>query len=239
MFFPPIEMAPADPILGLTEAFRKDPRPGKVNLGVGVFVDDQGATPVPECIKRAERLLWEMEKTKGYTPINGPAEYGDGGGGSWCSGKDFHGLAMNRAVAVAQTPGGTGAPARRRGIAQGLPPARRDRLDARSDVGQPQERASSPPRGSRSREIVSLLRSPARSGVDADAMCAALEKVPAGDIVLLHVCCHNPTGADLDAADLGAGGGRRRQGRLVPVLRFRLPGLRRRRRRGPRRACWR
>ena len=76
MFFNQIEMAPPDAILGLTEAFRKDPRPVQVNLGVGVFVDEQGTTPVLECVKRAERVLWETEKTKGYTPIPGPPEFG-------------------------------------------------------------------------------------------------------------------------------------------------------------------
>ena len=107
MFFSEIEQAPADPILGLTEAFRKDPRPNKVNLGVGVFMDEKGTTPVLECVKRAERQLWETEKTKGYTPISGPAEYGDAVA-KLVFGADFHGLALN-AVAAAQSPGGTGA----------------------------------------------------------------------------------------------------------------------------------
>ena len=94
MFFSGIEPAPADPILGLTEAFRKDPRPFKVNLGVGVFMDEKGTTPVLECVKRAERLLWETEKTKGYTPISGPTEFGDAVA-KLVFGADFHGLALN------------------------------------------------------------------------------------------------------------------------------------------------
>ena len=89
MFFSGIEPAPADPILGLTEAFRKDPRPLKVNLGVGVFVDEKGTTPVLECVKRAERLLWETEKSKGYMPISGPAEFGDAVA-NLVFGADFH-----------------------------------------------------------------------------------------------------------------------------------------------------
>ena len=192
MFFSGIEMAPADPILGLTEAFRKDPRPNKVNLGVGVFMDEKGATPVPECIRRAERLLWETEKTKGYTPINGPAEYG-AAVAELVFGADFHGLA-NGSVAVAQSPGGTGAlrigaeflKAFRGGTVWMPDPTWDNHKNVFGAAG------------------CAVQTYPyydaAMRGVDVDAMCAALEKVPAGDVVLLHVCCHNPTGADIDAA---------------------------------------
>ena len=192
MFFSGIEMAPADPILGLTEAFRKDPRPNKVNLGVGVFMDEKGATPVPECIRRAERLLWETEKTKGYTPINGPAEYG-AAVAELVFGAGFHGLA-NGSVAVAQSPGGTGAlrigaeflKAFRGGTVWMPDPTWDNHKNVFGAAG------------------CAVQTYPyydaAMRGVDVDAMCAALEKVPAGDVVLLHVCCHNPTGADIDAA---------------------------------------
>lgn len=192
MYFSGIEMAPADPILGLTEAFRKDPRPNKVNLGVGVFMDEKGATPVPECIRRAERLLWETEKTKGYTPINGPAEYG-AAVAELVFGADFHGLA-NGSVAVAQSPGGTGAlrigaeflKAFRGGTVWMPDPTWDNHKNVFGAAG------------------CAVQTYPyydaAMRGVDVDAMCAALEKVPAGDVVLLHVCCHNPTGADIDAA---------------------------------------
>jgi aspartate/tyrosine/aromatic aminotransferase len=193
MFFPPIEMAPADPILGLTEAFRKDPRATKVNLGVGVFVDDKGTTPVLECIRRAERLLWETEKTKGYTPISGPAEYGEAVA-HLVFGREFHGLASN-SVAVAQTPGGTGALRVGAELLKAFRP--------QGTVWMP-----NPTWGNHGGVFAAAglatksypYYDPATQGVDVDAMCAALEKIPAGDIVLLHVCCHNPTGADLDAA---------------------------------------
>ena len=192
MFFSGIETAPADPILGLTEAFRKDPRPSKVNLGVGVFMDEKGATPVLECVRRAERLLWETEKTKGYTPINGPAEYG-AAVAELVFGADFHGLA-NGSVAVAQSPGGTGAlrigaeflKAFRGGTVWMPDPTWDNHKNVFGAAG------------------CAVQTYPyydaAMRGVDVDAMCAALEKVPAGDVVLLHVCCHNPTGADIDAA---------------------------------------
>ena len=193
MFFSGIEMAPADPILGLTEAFRKDPRPGKVNLGVGVFMDEKGATPVLECVRRAERILWETEKTKGYTPISGPAEYG-AAVADLVLGSGFHGLASG-SVAAAQTPGGTGAlrigaeflKAFRQGATVWMPiPTWDNHKNVFAAAGCPVQ--SYPYYDS------------ATKGVDVDAMCGALEKIPAGDVVLLHVCCHNPTGADLDAA---------------------------------------
>ena len=193
MFFSGIEPAPADPILGLTEAFRKDPRPSKVNLGVGVFMDEKGATPVLECIRRAERVLWETEKTKGYTPIHGPAEYG-AAVADLVFGAGFHGLAAG-SVAVAQTPGGTGAlrigaeflKAFRPGGTIWMPDPTWD--NHKNVFGAAGGSVHAYP-----------YYDPATHGVDVEAMCAALEKIPAGDVVLLHVCCHNPTGADLDAA---------------------------------------
>ncbi len=192
MFFHEIEAAPADPILGLTEAFRKDTRPNKVNLGVGVYQDEQGTTPVLECIRRAERLLWETEKTKSYTPIHGPAEYGDAVA-ELVFGADFHGLATH-SVAVAQTPGGTGA------LRIGAEFLKTFRPEA--TIWMP-----NPTWGNHknifTRAGCALQSYPyydaATRGVDVDAMCKALEQIPSGDVVLLHVCCHNPTGADLDA----------------------------------------
>lgn len=193
MFFNQIEPAPTDPILGLTEAFRADPRATKVNLGVGVFVDDQGTTPVLECVRRAERLLWDTERTKDYLPISGIPEYGQTVA-HLVFGSEFHALASG-SVAVAQTPGGTGA------LRVGAELLKAFR---------PQATLWGPnPTWGNHHGIFAAAGFSAKSypyynaalkGVDVDAMCAALEKIPAGDIVLLHVCCHNPTGADLDAA---------------------------------------
>ena len=193
MFFSGIEQAPADPILGLTEAYRKDPRPKKVNLGVGVFVDEKGNTPVLECIKRAERILWETEKSKGYMPISGPAEFGETVA-RLVFGADFHGLAAN-SVAVTQTPGGTGAlrigaeflKAFRPGATIWMPdPTWDNHKNVFGAAGIPVK-------------YYPYYNAATRS-VDVDAMCAGLEQIPAGDTVLLHVCCHNPTGADIPAA---------------------------------------
>ncbi len=203
MFFSGIETAPADPILGLTEAFRKDPRPEKVNLGVGVFMDEKGTTPVLECVKRAERLLWETEKTKGYTPIPGPAEYGQEVA-RLVFGEDFHGL-MAGSVAAAQSPGGTGA------LRIGAEFLKVFRAGATVWMPDPTWDNHKSVFGAAGCPVKAYpYYDPARRGVDVDAMCGALARIPAGDVVLLHVCCHNPTGADLDAegwkrvADLAA-----------------------------------
>ena len=193
MLFAAIEPAPADPILGLTEAFRKDPRSQKVNLGVGVFMDDKGTTPILECVKRAERILWETEKTKGYMPISGPADYGEAVA-RLVFGADYHGLPAN-SVAVCQSPGGTGA------LRLGAEFLHRFRPGAAVWMPSPtweNHKGVFEAAGCPLREY--SYYDPATRGVDAERMCAELRKIPAGDVVLLHVSCHNPTGADLDAA---------------------------------------
>ena len=193
MFFPGIETAPDDPILGLTDAFRKDSRPEKVNLGVGVFVDANGATPVPECVRRAERLLWETEKTKSYMPIAGAAEYG-GEVAHLVFGRDFHAHGTG-GVAVAQTPGGTGA------LRVGAELVRHVRPGATVWLPNPTWGNHVGLFASAGLAVRSYpYYNPASRGVDVEDTCAALERVAAGDVVVLHVCCHNPTGADFDAA---------------------------------------
>lgn len=218
MFYSQVEAAPADPILGLTEAYRKDPRPNKVNLGVGVFVDDQGTTPVLECIRRAERILWETEKTKSYMPISGPAEYARAVS-RLVFGEDFHGLAAD-SVAVAQTPGGTGA------LRVGGEFLKKFRPEAALWMPDPT--------WGNHKGVFGMVGLPlknypyydaAAKGVDFAALCAALEKVPAGDIVLLHVCCHNPTGADLDAAQWERVGDIAAQAGWLPFFDFAYQGF--------------
>ena len=76
MFFDRIEAAPADPILGLTDAYKKDPNKDKVNLGVGVYQNNDGKTVILNCVKAAEKVLLETEETKSYLPITGLPEYG-------------------------------------------------------------------------------------------------------------------------------------------------------------------
>ena len=105
--FNDLEMAPPDPILGLSSAFREDPNPEKINLGVGVYKDESGQTPIPESVKTAERRLLESEASKSYLPIEGAAEYG-ASVRELLFGADHEVIADGRATTV-QAPGGTGA----------------------------------------------------------------------------------------------------------------------------------
>lgn len=185
--------APPDPILGLTEAFKKDSNPAKVNLGVGVFVDDYGQTPVLDSVKKAEHMLWENQTTKSYMPIVGAPEYGTlvqeltlGAG---------HAVLKEARVHTAHTPGGTGA------LRVGAELIRSFGRDLRvwlSAPTWPNHKGVFSEAGLHLREYA--YYDPKTKGVDFAAMMEHLEKVPAGDVVLLHVCCHNPTGADLSAS---------------------------------------
>jgi len=187
-----IEAAPADAILGLTEAFKKDANPGKVNLGVGVYKDDQGQTPILKCIKAAEKTLLETQTSKGYLPISGDPSYG-ANVQKLLFGAESEVIASGRAATI-HSPGGTGALRVGADLLKAFHPA------AKLWV--------STPTWANHKGIFSAARfeigdypyyNPETRNVDFEAMLAALEAVPAGDVVLLHVCCHNPTGVDLSA----------------------------------------
>ena len=187
-----LKMAPPDAILGLTEAFRKDANPNKINLAVGVFKDAQGKTPTLECVKEAERRLWQDQASKSYLPIDGSPRYaarvqalmfGEG-----------HEVIQSGRAATSHTPGGTGA-LRVAGdfIHRQLPEA----TLWISDPTWVNHLAVFEAAG------VAIKRYPyydaAKGCLDFEAMADALRKVPAGDVVLLHGCCHNPSGMDPDA----------------------------------------
>jgi len=185
-----IEEAPADAILGLTEAFKKDKNPNKVNLGVGVYKDDQGNTPVLICIKAAERELEQTQSTKGYLPMTGDPSYTTNVQ-KLLFGADSEVIASKRAVTV-QTPGGTGA------LRVGGDLLHKFKPDAHLWVSTP---TWANHKGIFTAAGFSIKDYPyynaATKDVDFDSMIACLENVPAGDVVLMHVCCHNPTGVDL------------------------------------------
>ena len=185
-----IEAAPADAILGLTEAFKKDTNPKKVNLGVGVYKDDDGATPILNCIKKAERLLVDQQSTKGYLPIPGDAEYGLGVQ-KLLFGADNDVIQSKRASTI-HSPGGTG------GLRVGADLIKKFKSEAKIWV--------STPTWANHKGIFTAAGFPIEDypyydqdtkNVDFEAMYEALKNVPSGDVVLLHVCCHNPTGVDL------------------------------------------
>lgn len=184
-----VPAAPADPILGLNEAFAADDRPNKVNLGVGVFMNDEGVTPILDTVKQAESRLLSDETTKSYLPISGDAEY-DRQVQTLLFGADNEVISNSRAR-TAQTPGGTGAlrvaadfMVRQLGL-------------ARIHVSNPTWANHHNIFTSAGLEMVNYrYYDDDRKGLDFDGMMADLEQVPESEAVLFHGCCHNPTGAD-------------------------------------------
>ena len=188
--FETLKPQPADKILALVQKFKEDPRPQKIDLGVGVYKNAEGVTPVMRAVKAAEHQLWQDETTKSYVGLTGDPAFSDG------MIQMVLGDAVPRgAVAAAATPGGTGA------VRQVFELARLANPDVRVFVSNP----TWP-------NHVSMLRylgiemvpyryfDEATCGVDFEGMTADLAQAKAGDVVLLHGCCHNPTGANLNTA---------------------------------------
>ena len=191
--FDAVELAPRDPILGLNEQFAADPNPAKVNLGVGVYYDDAGKLPLLKCVVEAERLLAETPRPRGYLPIDGIAAYDRAVQGLVFG--DDSGAVKERRVATVQALGGTG------GLKVGADFLRRIDPAAQvliSDPSWENHRALFTNAGF----TVSTYPyyDAARRGIDFEGMLAALGCAPAGTIVVLHACCHNPTGYDLTPA---------------------------------------
>jgi len=187
-----IDMAPKDPILGVTEAYNADQNPKKVNLGVGVYTDDNGKVPVLQCVRQAEQKLAETAMPRNYLPIEGLAVY-DRAAQEVMFGADNAAVKAGRIVTV-QTLGGTGA------LKVGGDLLRR--VNPGADI------YISDPSWENHRAIFEYAGytvktypyyDPATNGLKFDAMLTALAQMPAGAIVLLHACCHNPTGVDLTA----------------------------------------
>jgi aspartate/tyrosine/aromatic aminotransferase len=190
--FESIQSAPPDAILGLTEAFRNETNPRKVNLTVGVFKDEAGLTPIPACVKAAEQRILTGEKSKGYLPIDGEPDF--------CRltqelyfGVEHEVVSSSRAT-VAQAPGGTGA---LRVAADFL----------KQNLGGVTVWCSTPtwPNHPKIFQAAGLgVKSypyfhAATQGIDLDGMLGAIRTMTPGDVICLHACCHNPTGADPQA----------------------------------------
>ena len=188
--FQAVELAPRDPILGLNEQFATDPNPAKVNLGVGVYYDDNGKLPLLRCVAEAERQVMESPAPRGYLPIDGIAAY-DRAVQGLVFGADSE-LVRDGRVATVQALGGTG------GLKVGADFLRR--LDPRakvliSDPSWENHRALFTNAGF---EVGSYpYYDAARHGIDFAAMLGALNAAAPGTVVVLHACCHNPTGYDL------------------------------------------
>jgi aspartate aminotransferase/aromatic-amino-acid transaminase len=187
--FEHIQAAPADPILGLNDAFRNETNPNKINLGVGVFKDENGATPILKAVKQAEERLVANEKTKSYLSIEGTEAY-RAAVQTLLLGADHEIITKQRAY-TAQTPGGTGA---LRVAAEFI---KKHMPDATVWVSNPTWANHQSIFQSVGLEVGSYAYYDAASkSLDFEAMLASLSQVPAGDVVLFHGCCHNPTGID-------------------------------------------
>ncbi|WP_110687815.1 aromatic amino acid transaminase [Salinicola aestuarinus] len=188
--FEKIERVPGDAILGLIEAYNQDPNPQKVDLGVGVYRDVNGHTPIMQAVKQAEAHLLETEATKSYIGSHGDPRYGRVvadlvlGTGSAV-------IAANR-VSVTQAPGGTGALRLAADFIKSNLPGKSLWL---SDPTWPNHLGIFEAAG------IAMHRYPyvsADNQLDFDGMLATLKTIPEGDVVLLHACCHNPSGFDLN-----------------------------------------
>jgi aromatic-amino-acid transaminase len=188
-----VPMAPSDPILGVTEAFVADQNPRKVNLGVGVYYDDNGKIPLLDCVRHAESERLKSASPRGYLPIDGIAAY-DKAVQELVFGKGSPVVAERRVVTV-QALGGTG------GLKVGADFLKRISPDAQVWISEPS--------WENHRQLFEAAGFVVKNypyydssthDVDFPAMLRALGELPAGAIVVLHACCHNPTGADLSQA---------------------------------------
>ncbi|RZL63788.1 MAG: aspartate/tyrosine/aromatic aminotransferase [Variovorax sp.] len=190
--FTAVEMAPRDPILGLNEQFAADTNPNKVNLGVGVYYDDNGKLPLLKCVQAAEQNMIKAPTARGYLPIDGIVAY-DNAVKGLVFGADSEPVSSGR-VATVQGIGGTG------GLKVGADFLKK--LNPNATV------LISDPSWENHRALFTQAGFPvqtypyydaAKRGVNFDGMLAALKVAPAGTIVVLHACCHNPTGYDITA----------------------------------------
>ncbi|MCZ2291880.1 MAG: aspartate/tyrosine/aromatic aminotransferase [Burkholderiales bacterium] len=201
--FQHLEPYAGDPILGLNEAFQKDPRPGKVNLSIGIYFDDAGRIPVLECVRRAEAQMLAESGPKPYLPMEGLAA-ARSAVQELLFGADHEAVKSGR-IATLQTIGSSG------GLKVGADFIARWFPGAEVWVSDPtwdNHRAMFEGAGLKVHSYP--YYDPASGGVRFDAMLQTISGLPAGSVVLLHACCHNPTGVDLSREQWQA---------LIPVLR--------------------
>jgi Aspartate/tyrosine/aromatic aminotransferase len=187
--FEKVTAAPADPILGLTEEFRKDTRSHKINLGVGIYKNEAGDTPILNSVKKAEKILLETEKSKNYLTIEGSAEYGQLVQQLLFGAE--HEIVTSQRAKTAQAPGGTGA------LRIGAEFLSRQKLCRKVWISNPTWVNHFQVFGAAGLETCEYRYYDAQiRGLNFEAMLASLAEAAPGDIVLLHGCCHNPTGID-------------------------------------------
>lgn len=209
--FSAVELAPRDPILGLNEAFAADTRANKVNLGVGVYTDEEGRIPLLRAVRAAEKERVDRALARGYLPIDGLAVY-DSAVQKLIFG-DASPLLEQGRVVTAQALGGTGALKIGADFIRRLAPA------ARVAISRPSwENHRALFEGAGFEVVEYPYYQAATHGVDFDGLLNALSGYERGTVVVLHACCHNPTGVDLDAAQWKEITEITRQRELVPFL---------------------
>jgi aspartate/tyrosine/aromatic aminotransferase len=212
--FEKLAMAPADPILGLTDAFNNDPNPAKINLGVGVYKDETGATPIMNSVRKAEKIMLDTQKTKGYLPIPGDPAYG----------KVVRELVFGSAdawpAATAHTPGGTGA---LRVAGEFLKKYTPGSTVWVSDPTWPNHNGIFADAGFKV-DKYTYYNAKDRS-LNFEGMLAAMRKMAAGDIVILHACCHNPSGIDPTTEQWKQIAQTINEKKLLPLVDFAYQGL--------------
>jgi aromatic-amino-acid transaminase len=213
-----IDMAPRDPILGITDAFIADRNPAKVNLGVGVYCGEDGKVPLLDCVRRAEQEIAQKAAPRSYLPIDGLAVY-DKAVQRLILGEASTAVTESRVVTV-QALGGTG------GLKLGADFLRRFAPGAEVWISDPSwENHRALFEGAGFRVNVYPYYDSATHGVNFAGMLKALEAMPAGHVVVLHACCHNPTGVDLTADQWKQVLERVKARGLIPFLDFAYQGF--------------
>ena len=211
-----VPSAPPDSILGLTDAFKADPNPSKINLSVGIFQDEHGRSPVLGSVKRAEARILEQQSSKTYLPISGDPRYGN-----YVAELGFGPeLTARGRVATIHTPGGTGA---LRVAADFIHQVLGQRRVWISQPTWPNHPGIFSAAGLETADYPYF--DPVRNVVDFEGLRDCLSRAPEGDVVLLHGCCHNPSGADLSPDQWSELAVLLRERSLLPVIDFAYQGF--------------
>ena len=187
--FESMDKAPADPIMGITELYNTDTNPKKINLSMGVFKDEQGNTPLLDCVKEAEAKIYATEDTKAYSAIEGFSSFNDAVL-PLIFGTKHEAVTSGRAATI-HTPGGSGA---LRVVADFLYKLSASKTIWVSDPTWVNHINIFETAGLQVKRYPYFDR--ATNGLAFDTMMSALKDIPSGDTVLFHGCCHNPTGVD-------------------------------------------
>lgn len=209
---------PPDPILGLTEAFREDPNPDKINLTVGVYQDGNGKTPVLECVKEAERRIVEEEDSKSYLSIPGAPAYGEAVRELLFAAD--HEIIESRRAVSADTPGGTGALRVAADLLKSIAPSATVWLSTPTWPNHPGIFAAA---GMPTKQYA--YYDPGTQSLDYVKFIESLKAIPEGDVILLHACCHNPTGMDPNLAEWREIAEITRERNILPFFDFAYQGF--------------